>query len=64
MDAISMKRFARAAVIALAAAVAPAQAQYPERVVKLVVPFPAGSANDLVGRAVTDRLAKIGRAHV
>lgn len=58
MNAGSMKRLLPLAVLALVVASAPARAQYPERVVKLVVPFPAGSANDLVGRAVTDRLAK------
>ena len=49
-----------AMVLACATAIvcAPAHAQYPERVVRLIVPFPAGSANDLVGRAVADRLAK------
>lgn len=35
-----------------------ADAAFPERPIRLIVPFPAGSANDLVARAVNERLAK------
>lgn len=35
-----------------------AQAAYPERPIRLIVPFPPGSANDLVARTVNERLAK------
>lgn len=35
-----------------------AQGTYPSRPVKLIVPFPAGSATDAVGRLVGDRLAR------
>ena len=36
----------------------PAWAAYPDRPIRLIVPFPAGSANDLVARAVNERLSK------
>lgn len=36
----------------------PVLAAYPERPVRLIVPFPAGSANDLVARSVNERLSK------
>ncbi|MBI3042418.1 MAG: tripartite tricarboxylate transporter substrate binding protein [Betaproteobacteria bacterium] len=39
------------------AGIAPAQAQYPTRPVRLLVPFPAGSANDIVARFVQPQLA-------
>lgn len=44
-------------VLVLAAAT-PARAEFPEKFLRLVVPFPPGSANDLVARALSDRLAK------
>ena len=51
--------FALAATLALCVGVSmPAVAAYPERPIRLIVPFPAGSANDLVARAVNERLAK------
>lgn len=36
----------------------PARAAYPDRPIRLIVPFPAGSANDLIARSVNDRLSK------
>ena len=45
-------------VLAVAlAGIAPAQAQYPTRAVRLIVPFAAGSANDTVARFVQPQLS-------
>jgi tripartite-type tricarboxylate transporter receptor subunit TctC len=44
------------AAIALVAAF-PALAQYPERPIRVLVPFAAGSASDIVGRLLLDRMA-------
>jgi tripartite-type tricarboxylate transporter receptor subunit TctC len=45
--------------IALVASVVPAAAQdrYPERPIKVVIPFAAGSASDIVGRIALDRMS-------
>ena len=56
-----------AVLIALlsAAFAAPSLAQYPERPIHVVTPFPPGGAVDLVTRLVTDRIASdLGRAFV
>jgi tripartite-type tricarboxylate transporter receptor subunit TctC len=46
------------ALIAAALGAGAAQAQtYPERTVRLIIPFPAGGATDVIGRFVTDRLS-------
>jgi tripartite-type tricarboxylate transporter receptor subunit TctC len=44
-------------VVALAALVAHAQSTYPNRPIKLVVPYPPGALTDLLARAIGDRLA-------
>lgn len=42
---------------ALLAGMAPAHAQYPNRPIRLIVPFPAGSGNDTVARFIQPQLA-------
>lgn len=45
-----------AAIVATAPAVA--QEKYPDRPIRVIVPFAAGSASDVVGRIVLDRMAE------
>src|SRR5256885_3297458 len=47
-----------ASVLGLATTGAPAQGSYPERAVRVVVPFPAGGPADVLARIVGDRLAQ------
>ena len=52
-------------VAALCVCDAPAQAQtYPDRTVRLIIPFPAGGATDVIGRLVTDRLSNLWKQPV
>ena len=48
-----------AAALALGAASALAQADYPNKAVKIIVPFPAGGTSDVMGRMVADEMTKI-----
>lgn len=52
----------RAACVALLALVAPlqglAQSGYPNKPIKVIVPFPAGSTTDIIARAITDKMAQ------
>src|SRR6266478_3375144 len=43
-------------LVALAAPRAPAQATYPNRTIKMIVPYPTGGTTDFLGRLIADRL--------
>ncbi|MGQ0565801.1 MAG: Bug family tripartite tricarboxylate transporter substrate binding protein [Gemmobacter sp.] len=50
------------AALALTALAAPAQAEYPDRPVTLIIPFAAGGSTDVVGRIVAERMsAELGQ---
>jgi tripartite-type tricarboxylate transporter receptor subunit TctC len=56
------RRLAPAVAALLAAAAMPALAAYPEKPIKLLVPFGAGGITDVVARAVSERLsAELGQ---
>ncbi|MEY3779717.1 MAG: hypothetical protein RL103_1925 [Pseudomonadota bacterium] len=55
------RRFALAfiaSVTALASGAAFAQASYPSKPIKVVVPFPAGSTTDIIARAIADKMSQ------
>jgi tripartite-type tricarboxylate transporter receptor subunit TctC len=57
----------RYAILLLAFLLAPAHAQrtpYPERPIRLIVPFPPGGGNDILARAVGQRLAESLRQQI
>ncbi len=51
------RRVMLAAIVALVAGAVHAQSGYPNRPIKLVVPYPAGALTDLLARAIGERLA-------
>ena len=52
----NLARILLAAGMALAASVASAQAGYPSRPIKLVVPYPPGALTDILARSIGERL--------
>jgi len=56
---VRLLRVLAAALASLAFASAPAIADYPERAIKAVVPFPAGGGTDVFARIVTPSLATL-----
>ena len=61
-----MKQAILAAGLALAALVAPASAQpYPNKPVRVIVPFPPGGVADITARVVTEKLGdKLGQRFI
>ena len=59
IKSMQFRRAAMVACMAMSAVTAPAAAQekYPERSIRVIIPFAAGSASDVVGRIVLDRMA-------
>src|SRR5258706_16323121 len=57
---ISARYYAGLAAVLMAALAAQLAAQsYPSKVVKIIMPFPIGGTNDIIARAVGDRLAPL-----
>jgi tripartite-type tricarboxylate transporter receptor subunit TctC len=57
----SILMWAAAAVVALAAPAA-AQSDYPTRPIRLIIPFPPGGSNDVVGRMIATQMSeKLGK---
>ena len=56
--------------VALLAVASPVAAQtdtasnYPNRAIRVVVPYPAGGTSDILVRLIGQKLTEIGRAHV
>src|SRR5688572_2357492 len=47
-----------AAVVLTAVTTAPVRAEYPERNITVIVPFPAGGASDMTARLITPKLSE------
>lgn len=55
---LPLKVIAASFALALSAAATLASAAYPEKSVRMIVPYPPGGITDIVGRAVAERLSK------
>jgi tripartite-type tricarboxylate transporter receptor subunit TctC len=53
---ISRRRLGIAAALVLASTIAAAAESYPNRIVRLIVPFPAGGSNDVAARIIAPHL--------
>jgi tripartite-type tricarboxylate transporter receptor subunit TctC len=58
MSTVRSTLFAAAGVLLALAAPASAQSDYPNRPVRLIIPFPPGGSNDVVGRAIGQQLGE------
>jgi tripartite-type tricarboxylate transporter receptor subunit TctC len=58
MSTVRTTLFAAAGVLLALAAPAAAQSDYPNRPVRLIIPFPPGGSNDVVGRMIGEQLGK------
>jgi tripartite-type tricarboxylate transporter receptor subunit TctC len=58
MPKLRFLTLAAAALLAAFSASAAAQSDYPNRPVRLIIPFPPGGSNDVVGRMIGDQLGK------
>ena len=54
----ALRLSALAGLVFAALSVTPAAAQYPDRNITVIVPFPAGGASDMTARLVTPKLAE------
>ena len=52
------RRVVIGSLLALAALAAPAEAQWPNRPIKVIVPFAAGGPTDVVTRLVTEHMSR------
>ncbi|HEY4374805.1 MAG TPA: tripartite tricarboxylate transporter substrate binding protein [Burkholderiales bacterium] len=58
MKKILIFRAAFAALALSVSAMASAQGHYPDKPIKLIIPFPPGGSNDIIGRLIADQLSK------
>lgn len=57
----ALATLALSAIVFIAPGTASAQSDYPNKPVKIIVPFPAGGTSDVMGRMVAEELSKIFR---